>query len=570
MTVNDAALRKYYDTHRGMFRQQDLREIEYVTFEALPSQEDYAAAEKNVREMADGLRTTGNVRQFVSMNSHNPFDARYYKAGELTGELGAFAFGAGADEVYGPVLSGDQWTMARVADVQTMPDSVRLSSIVIPAEPKAFADSLLNALQRGADFAAAARAHSVEAQQVDGDGDLGMMDPQVLAPQFADVVKEMNVGDIRTVTTPEAICILKMTDRKGMARRVQLGVLNYNVEASEQTRNQVYGEANKFATAAAAGGFEKAVNDAALAKRVATIGSNDRTVGGIQQSRELARWAFNGEQGELSDVKEFGNYFVVATITGVREKGIAPFEQVKEDLKTLVVREKKGEMLAAKMKGAASVAALASTLGVDTLHNDDINFGGFMAPEVGFDPAFTGGVSGIGKTGGNLSSVGSESMRLRSPISGKRLRWMWRWKRLVWRRKRSRVRLWRLTKRSSTCATFRIRATGFINRCEFVPARFYEVRRLSLFTDCIAYMSALRSIDRVRPFLQIYASSNEIQCHSFVCPNPARDDSRDRDRSVGRSVRFLRSGDRLGETFWRNFHAPAEIYRHSARDGLAD
>ncbi len=399
VTVNDAALRKYYDTHRGMFRQQDSREIEYVTFEALPSQEDYAAAEKNVREMADGLRTTGNVRQFVSMNSHNPFDVRYYKAGELTGELGAFAFGAGADEVYGPVLSGDQWTMARVADVQTMPDSVRLSSIVIPAEPKAFADSLLNALQRGADFAAAARAHSVEAQQVDGDGDLGMMDPQVLAPQFADVVKEMNVGDIRTVTTPEAICILKMTDRKGMARRVQLGVLNYNVEASEQTRNQVYGEANKFATAAAAGGFEKAVNDAALAKRVATISSNDRTVGGIQQSRELARWAFNGEQGELSDVKEFGNYFVVATITGVREKGIAPFEQVKEDLKTLVVREKKGEMLAAKMKGAASVAALASTLGVDTLHNDDINFGGFMAPEVGFDPAFTGGVSGIGKTG---------------------------------------------------------------------------------------------------------------------------------------------------------------------------
>ncbi len=134
VAVSDAALRKYYDTHRGMFRQPDARDIEYVTFEALPSQEDYAAAEKNVREMADELRTTGNVRQFVSMNSHNPFDARYYKAGELTGELGTFAFGAASDEVYGPVLAGDQWTMARVADVQTMPDSVRLSSIVIPAE----------------------------------------------------------------------------------------------------------------------------------------------------------------------------------------------------------------------------------------------------------------------------------------------------------------------------------------------------------------------------------------------------------------------------------------------------
>ena len=56
-------------------------------------------------------------------------------------------------------------------------------------------------------------------------------------------------------------------------------------------------------------------------------------------------------------------------------------------------------MLAEKMKGATSVAALAGTLGVDTLSNNDINFQGFMAPEVGYDPAFTGGVSGIAQTG---------------------------------------------------------------------------------------------------------------------------------------------------------------------------
>ncbi len=33
------------------------------------------------------------------------------------------------------------------------------------------------------------------------------------------------------------------------------------------------------------------------------------------------------------------------------------------------------------------------------LTSDEVNFQGFMAPEVGFDPAFTGGVSGIAKTG---------------------------------------------------------------------------------------------------------------------------------------------------------------------------
>lgn len=397
--VSDEELRKYYKDHKGMFKQEDLRDIEYVTFEALPSADDYAAAEKTVRDMAADFAETKNVQQFVAMNSHNSFDTRYYKPGEITGELGAFAFGEPGNQVYGPVLSGDQWTMARVSDVQVMPDSIRISNIVIPTTQKALADSLVTALQKGGDFAEAAQEYSADPQSGALGGDLGMMDPQALAPQFAEALKGATTGTVKPVTTADAIFILKVTGTKGESRKVQLGVINYNVEASELTRNEVYGKANKFATAASAGGFEKAVNEGALAKRVATVGPNDRTVGGMQQSRELARWAFNGEQGNVSDVKEFGNNFVIATITAVREKGVAPFEQVKDDLKALVVREKKGEMLAQRMTGATSVAALASTLGVDTLSNNDINFQGFMAPEVGFDPAFTGGVSGIGKTG---------------------------------------------------------------------------------------------------------------------------------------------------------------------------
>lgn len=397
--ASDAELRKYYNSHKGLFQQEDLRDIEYVTFEALPSPADYAAAEKSVRELAKDLAEAKNVQQFVAMNSHNSSDTRYYKAGEITGELGTFAFSASADQVYGPVLNGDQWTMARIADVQTMPDSIRVSSIVISADQKALADSLSAALQKGGDFAAAAREFSADQQSSAEGGDLGMMDPQTLTPQFAEALKGAAAGTVKTVTTPEAIFILKVTGTKGESQKVQLGVINYNVEASEQTRNEVYGKANQFATAAAADGFEKAVSDGALAKRVATVGPNDRTVGGMQQSRELARWAFNGKPGEISDVKEFGNNFVIATITAVREKGIAPFDQVRENVKALVVREKKGEMLAQKMAGATSVASLASMLGVDTLSNDNINFQGFMAPEVGFDPAFTGGVSGIAKTG---------------------------------------------------------------------------------------------------------------------------------------------------------------------------
>lgn len=397
--VTDAELRKYYDQHQGMFKQENLRDIKYVTFEALPSTDDYAAAEKAVRDLAEGLKTATNVQQYVSMNSQSTFDARYYKPGEISGELGTFAFSATPEQIYGPVLNGDQWTLARVADVAVIPDSIRVSNIVLSAAQQSVADSLTQALKNGGDFAAAAQEFSLDTQSAAEGGDLGMMDPQTLAPQFAEALKGVQVGGITTVTTPEAIFIVKVTDSKGASEKVQLGVITYNVEASEPTRNQVYTEANKFATTANTSGFDKAANDAALAVRVATVGPNDPTVGGMQQSRELARWAFNNEVNAISEVQEFGNNFVIATITTARQKGIAPFDQVKENLRTLVIREKKGQMLAEKMAGATSVTALASTLGVDTLANDDINFQGFMAPEVGFDPAFTGGVSGIAKEG---------------------------------------------------------------------------------------------------------------------------------------------------------------------------
>lgn len=400
--ITDGELRRYYDTHRGMFKQDELRDIAYVTFEALPSAEDYAAAEKTVKELAADLAQTKNVQQFVSMNSHTAFDARYYKPGELTGELGAFAFGhPGMESVYGPVLNGDQWTMARIADIRVIPDSVRISNIVIPGNQKALADSLTQALQNGGDFAAAAETFSADRQSGLSGGDLGMMDPQTLAPQFAEAIKGAATGSIKTVVSPEAIFILKITATKGASEKVQLGVLNYPVEASETTRNLMYSAANKFATAATTttDGFERTVNDEALVKRVASVRANDQTVGGMPQSRELARWAFNGKSGDVSEVKEFGNNFVVATITAVRKQGVAPFEQVRNEVQALLVREKKGELLAQRMTGAASVAALAEQLGTEVLSNDEVNFRGFMAPEVGFDPAFPGGVSGIPASG---------------------------------------------------------------------------------------------------------------------------------------------------------------------------
>lgn len=53
VSVTKEDIRKYYDAHKNAFRQSASRDVEYVMFDVLPSEEDYAAAEKEVNEMAE-------------------------------------------------------------------------------------------------------------------------------------------------------------------------------------------------------------------------------------------------------------------------------------------------------------------------------------------------------------------------------------------------------------------------------------------------------------------------------------------------------------------------------------
>lgn len=92
---------------------------------------------------------------------------------------------------------------------------------------------------------------------------------------------------------------------------------------------------------------------------------------------------------------EFGDTFVVANISTIREDGIAPFEQVKADVEQYVRREKKGQILAEKFAGATSVDELSTKTALPVIEGSDISFQTFIAPEVGYDPAFAGGITGM-------------------------------------------------------------------------------------------------------------------------------------------------------------------------------
>ncbi len=361
-------------------------------------------------ELKNDFETTEEVKQFVMLNSQSPFDSRYYKEGELSGELGNFAFTATTAQTYAPEISGDDYVLARISDVKILPDSINFSHIVFTPDQKATADSLATILSRNSStFANAAATYSLDQQSAANGGVVGTIDPQTVFAEFAEPLMAMKKGEVKLISLPTSLHLVKVNDVIGMSKKVQLGTIRYTVEPSETTRAAAFNRASTFANNARSKSLSQLAADSMLSKRTATLYPSQRELQGYKDSREVIRWSYNAKVGASSDVMEFGNSFVVVSLYSITSEGIAPLESVKREIREILVVDKKGEMLASKMQGG-TVSSLAASLGVEPINSNDITFTSYLAPEVGFDPTFAGGICGVQKGATSKPIVGKSAV----------------------------------------------------------------------------------------------------------------------------------------------------------------
>ena len=149
-----------------------------------------------------------------------------------------------------------------------------------------------------------------------------------------------------------------MTYLSKPTKKVQLATITYRIEPSQTTQQAVYANASKFIAEAHGSyeNFDKAVASNSLSKRVARIRNTDRNLNGIDNSREIVRWAFNGEKGDVSAIMDIDGNYIVAAITGVTADGIAPVESVSKQIADILRLRKKGEMLSEELSGKGSLA----------------------------------------------------------------------------------------------------------------------------------------------------------------------------------------------------------------------
>jgi peptidyl-prolyl cis-trans isomerase D len=415
VVVPDKELRDYYNKNQDNYKQEKLRQIEYITFPVEPSSDDFADAEKWINDIvSDFASATDNV-SFVNSNSDVGFDDTWYKKEDLPEDIATWIFETSAEinDIFGPYFEDDAYKLAKLHASEMMPDSVEARHILLQVNTQqelisqqALADSLKAAIESGSNFATLAMEFSADQGSAIQGGDLGWFGRGMMVKPFEDAAFSNDVNEVTIANSQFGIHIIQTTARGPETRQVQVAYLVRNVTPSTQTYQNVYAKASEFAgNNLTKENFDAAVAEQNLNKRSASLRETDRQVGTLENSRPLVRAAYNSKAGTIiqdqqgSTIFDFGDNFVIATLVSATEEGVASFEEVKDRVELAVLKQKKGQFLVEKaktvMNGKTDLDAIASELGTTVRNAANVNFTSIQIPGIGMEPKVVGTATNI-------------------------------------------------------------------------------------------------------------------------------------------------------------------------------
>lgn len=398
VSVSETEINAYYKKNGDDFKQSASRNIEYITFDIVPTEADRMAAQDWINELIPNFSSAEtDPIQYVNLNSDVPYNGRNQRAAELSSQLESFVTSAQVGEVYGPYLENEAYKASRLVAINNIPDSVRARHILVreatSEATNSLADSLLNLARRGADFADLARRYSLDQGSAINGGDLGWFPEGVMVKPFNDAVFYGKTGDIVKAESQFGVHIIHIQQQGVLSPKYQLATLVREINYSSETYQNVFSKATRFAADNNnVELFNKAVEENNITKRYGrAIGENDNSVSGLSSSRELVRWAYEAKVGDLSPVYEFDDRFVIANLVSVSEEGVRALSEVRPQIERTLIADKKAELLTAQLAeisaSGADFPTIASKMNTSVQSAENINFASFQVPGAGVEPA---------------------------------------------------------------------------------------------------------------------------------------------------------------------------------------
>ena len=351
--VTDDDLEKYYRANREDYKVQAARRLKYVFFTVAPSSDDSASV---LAEMNRDLEQAKSGMDFVDLAktySDEPVnDSVFVKHGELSRQLEDAVFSAKKGQIVGPIGDHSGYHLTKILDERRGgPEYVRASHILLTV--KAGSDSaavlrrareLLRRIHNGESFAALAREYSDDAGTKESGGDLGWTGRGGWVKPFEQAAFGARVGQIvGPIRTQFGWHIIKVTGRDN--RELKLATLTMKVRPSAQSTDATYQRAQDFLSLAKDEGFERSAQLSSYQVRETQEFTKGGFIPGIGISDAVMSFAFGKKLNALSDPISVRGGVAVFKVSGIREEGVQPLEEVKNSVRAAVLREKKMQRL---------------------------------------------------------------------------------------------------------------------------------------------------------------------------------------------------------------------------------
>ena len=316
VTLSDEDYKQYLKENEARFKQdEETRKLEYTVFDILPSAEDSAALRKKIADLVPDFETTDNDSAFVTRN-YGQISANYFSKEELPPAIADTIFNIPVGSVYGPYVDAGDFQAAKLLDRVFMADSADSRHILIPADnPAAFTaakktiDSLENLLLAGtASFDSLAVKFSQDPGSASKGGKYENITPNQFVPEYNDVLFITGqIGKLYKVRTSYGWHLIEVLGRSASkTERAKVAFIREAIVPSETTQNEAFQRAQIFVGENRdIEQFRQSVEKLEGQEIEISTGlkKNDFIVGNLgagQSSRDMVRWAFNADKGEVS------------------------------------------------------------------------------------------------------------------------------------------------------------------------------------------------------------------------------------------------------------------------------
>ena len=410
--ISDDDLKAKYDELKPAFRQSvETRDIKFVDYQIKASAADRKVVAKEMNDFQHQLATATDPSGVISKSGSEisylglPVSSKAYQQyPDIASKIDSLSVGTTG------VFENSQdntLNVIRVFSKAQLPDSVQFRQISVgaatPDEARAKADSIQKALAGGADFEALAKRYGQTGEKAWFTGQQYEMAPTMSVDNrtFVNALLNGEVNATQNLALTQGNVILQVLDKKAFTTKTTAAIIKKPIDFSKDTRSNAYNRFSEFvAKSSSVAELEKNASKSGYrVQSLNDLSTAEHYVGGIQGTHDALKWLFSAKQGEISPLYECGDndHLLVVALTAVHPQGYRPWDdaQVKEVLKREVMKDKKAEMLMAKLKGVNSIAAAQSKgAKVSTVNQITFSAPAFVQATGSVEPALSGAVAG--------------------------------------------------------------------------------------------------------------------------------------------------------------------------------